>query len=734
MSEFISAVLAVLAPLYFLFIPGLVLPGPSRQFASSSTVINILLLLAAALLHWPLFIPVLLNLIMTVCLLFFRRSQFNLGYWWTRLPTILIFLTLYFVFSIPYLFMHDGLPTGDSQKAIIWAEQMRQQSSLPNYSQAVAWLNRDRTDFFTPGLHALIAGVSLLSPQPLLSVGLLSIALSISVALLGGMLAAELIDQPHWAVRPLTVILILTNARFLRYLREPGYHLQNVLGELLLFALLWLAIRIIHRGRQPLDAVLAALTAIALVLSHQFSAFLAPFLLLPAIVLIIRRYPRYLLGLAVLLILGWLVFRRASLISKLPHLFTSHPHLLHLTPTLTDYPALLSLSFLLAGIVGWLYLLKQRTAPTAGFVAGAILLLGLSQAPRFGLDIPPVRALFYSIVPLGIGAAVAISALRLRPLVLIALLLAMTLPAVSSAYSLTHDVRTNSTLLPEQLTLANIIKQRWSDQREAVLIDDYNRRSASWLVLAGHSMFTRLAADIVTQQNEARQSPLRRTLYLNQLDFEKIFSLGSQPEISSLLTKHSIRWLTGIDKSSATAFSHNPSLQLTAYGRDEMLFEKKNRSQTVTDTPLINWLLKPSTLANDIGDEEDEFKHLPLSLRAPNLSEPQANGSLTFRTTTAPLVPITANVRDYVAVLWDQDKNNQPDGAAQLLVRFQTNPGPLTITTSTGHRFTLRHNQPLRLPPDSLSLTDGVISLLLENPARQALAIDLLALGLAPTP
>lgn len=697
MNAYLAAVLTVLAPLYVVLIP------------------------AVAIVVW-------------------HRKKLSPPRVWLLLGGTILFLLLFTVFSIPFLFLHDGLPAGDSQKAIIWANLIQQENRLPNYQQAIRWLNRDPADFFTPGLHILVAAVSAVSPHPLVSVGLLSIALSIITALIGGAVAAELTTKYKVSVFALTVIFILTNFRFLRYLREPGYHLQNIFGELLLFSLLWLALRLLRSWRWP-ELLLAIAAGSAILVSHQFTAFLAPFLLAPVCVLLIKKYPRLAMAAIVLSLVGVLSFWLTGLTAKLPHLFTSDPHLLSLTPTLADYPTLLSLSLVLAGLIGWIYLAHQRTAANLGFVAGAVLLLALSQAPQLGLDIPPVRALFYSIVPLSIGAAFAGVALArqlaaftyLRTLALAVLLLAMTVPPVSQAFNISHSLRTNSTLLPEQLTLIDIIKENQTTPQEAVLIDDYNRRSASWLVLSGQPMFTRLAADIATQQNEARQSPLRRSLYLNQLDFEKIFSLGSQPEIAGLLTKHNIRWITGIDKSSAIAFARNPILLPAATGRDINLF-KRVETHPVSTSTVTNWLLKPSTLVNDIGDEEDEFKHLPVSLRATNLSEPQVSGPQTFRTTTAPRIPVMINVRDYVAVLWDQDKDNKADGALQLLIRYAQDPGPREVTTSTGQRFIIHHNQPLTLPASASPINDGLITLIIENPTNEPLSFDLVALGLAPTP
>lgn len=743
MIELIKAVAAALAPLYFVLIPGVALPRSTRGIIAttahicvSSLVINILLLLISAVAQIPLATTLALVTSATVIALLIQHQKFTLAGLWQGLATAIVFFLLYTVCSLPFLLVHDGLPTGDSQKAIIWANLMQQQNRLPNYQQAITWLNRDPTDFFTPGLHALVAGLTVLSPHPLLSVGFLAIILSLATAWVGGSIAWQLNQPKSRVLFTLTVLLVLTNFRFLRYLREPGYHLQNILGELLLFGLLWLMLRLYENFRWK-ELLFTVLTTITLIVSHQFTTFLAPFLLLPLGLLMLKKYPRLVAATTLLGLLGLLVLWLTGLITKLPHVITSTPHLLSLTPTLTDYPTLLSFSCLLLGFIGWFYLLQQHTGPAVGFTSGALLLFMLSQAPQLGLDIPPVRALFYSIVPLSIGAAFSFYALAkklatkpwLRITVLSGLFLSMTIPSVTQALNLSHTVRTNSTLLPEQLSLIDAIQQQHHSTDQAVLIDDYNRRSASWLALSGQAMFTRLAADIVTQQNEAQQSALRRSLYLNQLDFEKIFSLGSRPEIAVLLDKHSIRWVTGIDKSSATAFAHNPVLRPSATGGDITLFEHTSRKSIVN-----TWLLKPSTLANDIGDEEDEFKHLPLSLRVPNLSEPQANGQQTFRTTTAPFIPLTADVGDYVAVLWDQDKDNYPDSAIQLLVQFVQDPGPLSLTTSTGQHFILKNNQPLTLPPRAVPLIKGALTLIIENPNQRRLAFDLVALGQAPTP
>lgn len=649
----------------------------------------------------------------------------------------ILFLLLYAVFSTPFLFYHDGLPTGDSQKAILWANQILATSNLPDYSVSQQLLNRDPVDFYTPGLHAFTALIMWLSPHPLTSVGLLAIVFSLTAALIGAAIAYEVFPQKT----PLVFILLpvfftLTHFRFLRYLREPGYHFQNIAGELLLFGLLFLAIRLLKKWHTR-DAILFILTVVALTLTHQFSIFIAALALLPYLIMFIARNKKYLTHFLIGLLLIIIVGISFGLHQKIPHLFTSSPHLLHLTPNLLDYPRTMSITWFLAGIGGLILMLSLRSR--LEFVLSVFVLLLLSQGPRLGIDIPPVRALLYSIIPLSISAAyfvmwltqhiLKIQFAAYRRLAFITLILLIIIPAVSStakAYNLSHTVRTNSTLTNGQLTLIDYLK---SQAGGAVLIDDYNRRSASWLVLSDHPMFTRIAADLSRQMDESRQSEERKNLYLKQLDFEKIFALASQPAIVQLMNKHNITWLTGIEKSSNTGFQHNPALTEATRADDIILYKDVGKKAPT------HWLLRASTLANDIGDKEDTFEHLQASLRSTRLSDPQFDGQRTFRTTTAPLIPLHFNVGDYVQVLWDKEKTGRPDTSLELIV-WASASSPVQIITPSGTKLPLPlDSTPIKINPRDVPFDDkGFITIIIDNPGQQPVNIDLIALGLARTP
>ena len=678
---------------------------------------------------------------------------------------IAIFTTLYLLFALPYISFHQSLPTGDSQKAIIWATDIMENNSLPDYQRAINDLNRDPVDFYTPGLHAAAALSMSLSPDPLATIGFLAIAISLATVGIG--LAIARLVFPHLPRLPLIAIsiwFILSNVRFLRYLREPGYHLQNAFGELLLFGALFLALSLLTKHRW-IDVVLLLLTLIALVLTHQFSAFLAAFILLPPLALFLvsalaKPAKRQVLApLVFLLIAGALTSVSLGLQEKIPQLFTSTPHLLQLVPAVNDYQRLLGQPFLYLGLAGlitaairWRGASKKSPA-LLGLILSTGVLIILTQGPRIFIDIPPIRTLLYLVIPLSIFAAYFMTQLyqltkrlstrgarHLATTGIIVALLVIGLPSLTSAYQLTHQLRTNSTLLPEYQTLIQYLRNN-SASGEAILVDDYNKRSSSWMVLSRQPMYTRIAADIARQSAESGQSKLRRALYLNQLAFEKIYSLGSLPQITTLMAQHNIRYVLGVAGSSTTHFNQNSGLQARAQSGELTLFEPNQAQAQTNCQPNLsasdyNWLFKAATLANDIGDLEDTFEHLPASLGSTRLSAPETANGCTYRSTTAPSIRLRFNVGDYVLPLWDQEHTRYPDTSLQLLLSLADAPANLVVETSTGYHVSLAEASSRTILPAKETPIDsaGFITLQLINRSQQVIRLDLIALGPARTP
>ena len=618
--SFLAATLTVIIPPALFLIPGVgiirrpttlsEIPPLAAQAVLWSIALNTLIAFTSLALGQPVWLPAAaVAAVITIAGLLSQRRGFSLWALWACSLLLLAATLIFAAFTVPFLLNQDGLPTGDAQKAIFWAQEIVTKQHLPNYAASLARLNRDPVDFYTPGLHAITALVMQLTPASLggeaklIAVGLLSIAFAIAAALISWALAHEILPPTYRQFSFAVPVLVLTHYRFLRYLREPGYHLQNIVGELLAFGLLIIALRLIRRWHWG-EATLAVFLGIALALTHQFSAFIAAFLLIPLAGIFFSRHRHDLdrltrnhqgkaaaVGLLLLLLIA--AGFSLGLHEKIPHLFTTTPHLANELPSLSDYPRLIGGTWLLFGLAGLALMIRHKVA--LPFVASVVVLLLLSQGPRLYIDIPPVRALFYSVIPLSITAAYALARLtnklpRVYRLTLVLAVVLVTVNSVYQAYQLSPTARTNSTLAPEQLWLHD-----WLQEQPAhhILTDDYNRRAASWLLLTKHGMFTRLAADIERQMREAVQSPTRQELYVKQLDFEKIFALGSLPEITELMAKHDIAYITGITGSSATSFQHNPALREVARGGDIVLYANRSPAGKTPNSALRASLGRP---------------------------------------------------------------------------------------------------------------------------------------------
>lgn len=761
----ILAITSLLIPVALVLLPGLLITTETKVLSRLarallfSITIWILGSYVSTLLHLPLWFLLITVGALTLVLCFSLSRQFSVESCLKIGAAIGILLLLTSLFLLPFLSFHQGLPSGDSEKAIFWAQKILTTNTLPNYQLAQTLLNRDGADFSTPGLHTFIALLLKFTDQEyLIGVGVMCILLAIGTAFVAASISQELELKHSWHGALLTIFLILTNLRFLRYLREPGYHLQNLLGEFLLFGLILVGLALLRRFRLS-DLLLALMLAASLTLSHQLSSFLAIFfaaMLLPAFYFKyhahLKRNLRHLLTVIpvlLIVVLGVLSLTwQTSLLSfRLPPLLTLTPHLLPYTPHLTDYPALIGLAWLSTGLVGLVMLLllalKQPAHRLARivFILFSLSILLLSQGPRFGLDIPPTRLLFYIIIPLSIAAGFFYSSLisyfakhvssftsKIAISLVLLVIFLPSLSATSRAFQLSHTTPTNSSLTPGILDLKRKISLEQPDSTQAILVDDTNRRSTSWLLLTGEPTFIRLT-DLQRQMEESTQSDLRRQLFLNQLDFNKIFDLGSLPIIQNLLKRHNIRWAVAADDRSTGGFEHNPALNIFAQADGLTVYTINNlATSTSNDDMLTDWLLAPTTLANDIGDEEDTFEHLAASLRATRLSPPSHSNDTTSRTTTAPLIPIQFNVKQYTHVFWQEILAKSPNQNFLLYIDLQS-PAPTTISNNR-QIWELPADGKLYLAASDFSFNaKGQIIFNIQNLAEAPVTLNLISLG-----
>ena len=193
----INALIACALPVFTLITPGIFIfkqPQSTNDLLkhySRSLLFNTAFLILGTLVITFFKLPIklffLVSLFIIILSLFLKRKEIlSLRPLFSHASFLVIFLTLYLLFSLPFLFYHSGLPTGDSQKSIYWANTILTNSSLPEYNTSLEKLNRDPVDFFTPGLHTATAYLMSFSDTnnfQLMTIGFFSIAASLSLAL-----------------------------------------------------------------------------------------------------------------------------------------------------------------------------------------------------------------------------------------------------------------------------------------------------------------------------------------------------------------------------------------------------------------------------------------------------------------------------------------------------------------------------------------------------------------------
>jgi hypothetical protein len=128
--------------------------------------------------------------------------------------------------------------------------------------------------------------------------------------------------------------------------------------------------------------------------------------------------------------------------------------------------------------------------------------------------------------------------------------------------------------------------------------------------------------------------------------------------------------------------------------------------------------------------------HLPASIRATRLSDAQTTNNVTYRTSTAPLIPLSFNVNDYVVALWDQDEDGYADVPLQLSIKTYAGSGSLTVRYGNQQTQSVpTDGTPVTLSSQTINFTRSkYVVITVENPSQQPLNIDLIALGLSRAP
>ncbi len=670
---------------------------------------------------------------------------------------VFIFVSIFLL--LPFLTVHKQLPTGDVQKAIYWANQITDSNRLPEYKKAEQ-LNRDPSDFLTPGLHTITAAVIKVSNSPLQSVAWFSFFLSIVLAGLSVTITSFITENSK--AQLLAFVFAGLNLRFLRYAFFPGYHFQNLVGEIILFtALITFLFSIRHNSTLKINVLLGmtGFCLLSLPLVHQFTSFLALFVSLSAAgtFLVVKRkqltgktQKKLLLVLIACAMAVAVIAIFVPVINKLTALFTLSPHLTPFIIPLTKYPETFGITLFFFGIFGMVLAIKKKRTSLPVLVISAVTLtiLFLGQGPYFFVDIPSARTIFFAALPLAVFCAVFLDNLTtvigdtlkygkyFATILLTVIFASLANSAALQAENIDHQSRVNASLTEDTLGMINFLRSNPPKEFKNFLIDDWNRRRLTWAILSPYNMVTRIGGDLRVIGDEAKQSDLRKKLYESSLDYEKIFMLGNSPLVKRLLDKYQIALVGSSIGSTGDVFQTSPLFKKTYSNGETVIYAYKTSSQFIPD-PEAEFLLKHSTLANDVGDSEDILPHTAISLAAARISDPEIENNRTTRTIQGTDGTIRINVGTYVLPLWDEDGNTKVESPVRILIRIKNNgvEGSFSYNNKELTDFeTPKDNGStdivVDMPAGSLSYDEkGFININM-NFKKYPLTIDLVAAGL----
>ena len=322
-------------------------------------------------------------------------------------------------------------PAGDSYMAVLWSRIIDKTGSIPDYVAIAEYWGKPGDIYFTPNLHILLEITHLLTGLSLAhSVILLSLLAGCIIPIL--LFAIARLKNTKLAI----IVFLLASAglgRSLRYFTEPGYHFQNLFGDLIIVFLVYLFFTFLQHLKKAQDnkrlvlyLALTLLTVNSLLFYHQLSSFIG--LIILGMIFLVSLSDR----LVRQKVLRWrsiVVFLLAGSFFVVALLFTGYEStvfqlfgkvevgddLYKLMRSWELYPQLLGNDFVVyAGMLGLIillgrlvYLIKNKKPYLFEIIILAWLLvpLILSKAPLLYIKLMPMRFFWYIGYPLVIVAA-----------------------------------------------------------------------------------------------------------------------------------------------------------------------------------------------------------------------------------------------------------------------------------------------------------------------------------------
>ncbi|MFH2104755.1 MAG: hypothetical protein ABII72_00790, partial [Parcubacteria group bacterium] len=320
---------------------------------------------------------------------------------------------------------------GDSYMAVLWSRIIDKTGSIPDYVAIAEYWGKPGDIYFTPNLHIILEVTHLLTGLSFShSVIFLSLLVGCVIPIL--LFAIARLKNTKLAL----IVFLLASAglgRSLRYFTEPGYHFQNLFGDLIIVFLVYLFFAFLQQLKKAqgnkrliLYLALTLLTVNSLLFYHQLSSFIG--LIILGVMFLVSLSDNVIRQ----KILRWrniLVFLLAGLFFAVALLFTGYEStifqlfgkvepdnsLYKLMRSWELYPQLLGNDFVVyAGMLGLIiligrliYLIRNKKPYLFEVIILAWLLvpLILSKAPLLYIKLLPMRLFWYIGYPLVVVAA-----------------------------------------------------------------------------------------------------------------------------------------------------------------------------------------------------------------------------------------------------------------------------------------------------------------------------------------
>jgi hypothetical protein len=146
-----------------------------------------------------------------------------------------------------------------------------------------------------------------------------------------------------------------------------------------------------------------------------------------------------------------------------------------------------------------------------------------------------------------------------------------------------------------------------------------------------------------------------------------------------LLEKQNIKLIGSATDASADTFKYNPYLTPVFTNTETTIYAFQPPAPGTAKDNEADFLLLPTTIANDLGDAEDTQAYSAISINATRISDPIFRDSRTLREIQSVDGTIRLNVGNYVAPVWHKDNANNISTPLKLLMRLQNNGAETTI-------------------------------------------------------